>query len=207
MKQLFRNKKSSIKKMKKTIIYLILATLSLNSLRSQGNQIKNLKPSAMTQKDYTASLTVDQTAAQVFKSITNLRGWWSEDIEGKTDKINEVFNYRYKDVHRAKIKLVEAVPGKKVVYLIQENYFQFTKDKSEWTGTKLVFDISREDGKTKVQFTHVGLVPDYECFEICSDAWGNYIKQSLRSLITKGKGQPNPKEGGFNEQILKEHNK
>jgi len=193
--------------MKKTIIYLLLAVLSLNSLRSQENKINNLKPATMTQKDYTQSFTVDQTSAQVFTSITNLRGWWSEDIEGKTDKINEVFNYRYKDVHRAKIKLVEAVPGKKVVYLIQENYFQFTKDKSEWTGTKLAFDISRKDGKTYVQFTHIGLVPDYECFEICSDAWGNYIKKSLRDLIIKGKGQPNPKDGGFNEQILKEHNK
>jgi hypothetical protein len=36
------------------------------------------------------------------------------------------------------------------------------------------------------------------------DAWTNYIKNSLRSLITTGKGQPNPKEGdGFNAEIVK----
>ena len=38
------------------------------------------------------------------------------------------------------------------------------------------------------------LVARTECFDICSDAWGSYIKESLRSLIATGKGKPNPKE-------------
>ena len=73
------------------------------------------------------------------------------------------------------------------------NYFKFTKDKTEWTGTKIIFDISQKDGKTQLVFTHKGLVPSYECFEICRDAWTNYIQNSLRNLITTGKGQPNGK--------------
>ena len=75
-----------------------------------------------------------------------------------------------------------------------DNYFKFTKDKTEWRGTKIVFDVSRKDNETEIRFTHEGLVPEYECFDICSDAWGSYINGSLRSLITTGKGQPNPKE-------------
>jgi len=35
----------------------------------------------------------------------------------------------------------------------------------------------------------------YECYEICQDAWTNYIQNSLSDLITTGKGQPNAKEG------------
>jgi hypothetical protein len=35
------------------------------------------------------------------------------------------------------------------------------------------------------------LVPQFECYDSCSDAWGGYVKGSLRSLITKGKGWPN----------------
>jgi len=46
-------------------------------------------------------------------------------------------------------------------------------------------------------------VPAYECYKICFDAWTNYIQNSLRNLITTGKGQPNPKEGGFNDALLK----
>ncbi len=92
------------------------------------------------------------------------------------------------------MKLIEVVPDKKVVWLVEENYFKFTKDKTEWIGTKVIFDISAQGGKTKVQFTHQGLVPEYECYDICYKAWTTYIQKSLYSLITTGKGQPNGKD-------------
>jgi hypothetical protein len=83
------------------------------------------------------------------------------------------------------------IPDKKVVWLVMHNYFSFTKDKSEWKGTKISFEISKQDNKTKMRFTHLGLVPEYECFDVCSKAWSHYIQRSLWSLITIGKGQPN----------------
>ena len=83
------------------------------------------------------------------------------------------------------------IPNEKVVWLVTENYFKFTQDKTEWTGTKPTFEILEKDGKTALRFTHFGLVPEYECFEICRDAWTNYIQNSLRKLITTGTGEPN----------------
>jgi hypothetical protein len=53
-----------------------------------------------------------------------------------------------------------------------DNYFDFTQDKSEWKGTKIVFEISQKDNKTQLHFTHVGLVPEYECYDICRQGWG-----------------------------------
>jgi uncharacterized protein YndB with AHSA1/START domain len=150
----------------------------------------NFKP--MPKQDYTTSFLVSQSPEAVFKAVTNVRGWWSEQIDGATDKLNAEFAYHYKDVHRAKMKIVELVPNKKVVWLVMENQFNFTKDKAEWTGNKLVFEISKKGGKTQLTFTQIGLVPAYECYNICSDAWGNYINGSLKSLIETGKGKPNP---------------
>jgi hypothetical protein len=150
---------------------------------------------------------VDQTPEEVFDAINNPRGWWSEEIEGSTDKLNAGFNYHYRDVHISKMKITELIPGKKVAWLVMDNHFNFTKDNSEWTGNKIIFEITEKDNKTQLQFTQVGLVPAYECYDICSDAWSNYINNSLRNLITTGKGQPNPKEGGFNEQLLQQHKK
>ena len=72
-----------------------------------------------------------------------------------------------------------------------DNYFNFTKDTREWTGTDIVFDISRAGDKTEVRLTHHGLVPEYECYEACKDGWSTYINGSLHDLIAKGKGQPN----------------
>ena len=71
--------------------------------------------------------------------------------------------------------------------------FIFTKDKNEWIGTKIIFEISNQGDKTLLQFTHLGLVPEYECYQICYDAWSGFIKKSLYNLLTTGFGQPIPK--------------
>jgi len=86
------------------------------------------------------------------------------------------------------------VPGKRVVWHVTDAELSFVKDKTEWNGTDIVFDIAKKDGKTEVRFTHVGLVPAFECYGGCSGAWGFYINDSLRNLITTGKGAPNQKE-------------
>jgi uncharacterized protein YndB with AHSA1/START domain len=145
----------------------------------------------MNNKSFSLTFTVDRSPKEVFKAITNVRGWWSEDIEGGTEKLNDVFTYKYKDVHSCKIKLVEVVPDKKIVWHVLENYFSFTKDKEEWVGTNAIFEINGQGNKTEVHFTHDGLVPQYECYDACVNGWTQYVQHSLVSLVTTGKGQPN----------------
>ncbi|MGN6645158.1 MAG: SRPBCC domain-containing protein [Cytophaga sp.] len=147
----------------------------------------------MSSADFTTSILVDQSPKEAFNAINNPRGWWSEDIEGNTEKLNDEFTYQYEDVHYAQIKLTEVIPDEKVVWFVKYNYFKFTKDRSEWTGTKVVFEISKKDNKTLIRVTHVGLVPEFECFSICQNAWTQYIQESLYNLITTGKGMPNGK--------------
>ena len=70
----------------------------------------------------------------------------------------------------------------------------FVEDKDEWNGTDMVFEIARKKiGKTELRFTHVGLRPAIECYGKCAGASGFYVNDSLRSLITTGKGDPNEK--------------
>jgi Activator of Hsp90 ATPase homolog 1-like protein len=155
----------------------------MSNLKAEGTE--------RSDRDYTTAFTVNRTPEEAFAAINNPRGWWSKDIEGTTDKVRSVFKYRYEDVHRSKVQVTQLVPGKKVVWTVLDNFFNFTKDKTEWKGTKIVFDISRKNDKTEVRFTHVGLVPHYECYDVCSDAWSSYVRGSLKSLITKGEGYPN----------------
>lgn len=156
----------------------------------------------MNNQNFTTTFSVDQTPEEVFDAINNVRGWWSGEIEGSTDKLGDEFTYRYQDVHYSKQKIIEVIPNKKVTWLVLDNHLNFIKDKNEWKGTKIIFEISKKGGKTEIRFTHLGLVPEYECFDICSTAWGSYINGSLRSLITAGKGQPNQKEIGNGERLL-----
>jgi hypothetical protein len=156
--------------------------------------------------DFTTTISVDQTPEEAFAAINNVRGWWTGAIEGSTDKLGDEFTYRYEDLHYSKQQVTEFVPGKKVVWLVLDGGPNFVKDKTEWKGTEITFAISQKGDKTEVRFTHIGLVPEFECFSECSNAWGSYIRGSLRNLITTGKtpghhparprsaGQPNEKE-------------
>jgi len=145
----------------------------------------------MKTSDFTATLLVDQTPEEVFNAINNVREWWTGEpgVEGSTDKLGDEFTYHYKDLHYSKQKITELIPGKKVVWLITDSKLNFIKDKSEWTGTKISFEISEKNNKTQIRFTHMGLVPDIECYGDCSNAWSSYINTSLRNIITKDKVQ------------------
>jgi hypothetical protein len=170
------------------------------------NQMNKETMSLQGNQDFTTTILVDQPSQKVFEAIQDFRAWWSEDIDGQTDNLHEVFSYRYKDIHLCKLRLIEKIQDKRLVYRVLDNQFSiFSKDKTEWINTKLVFDISREGGKTKITFTHIGLVPEYECYEVCNTAWTTYINSSLYNLIASGKGQPTPKgEDGINADVLRD---
>ncbi len=142
----------------------------------------------MIASNFTTTIVVDNSAKEAFNAINNVRGWWQGEVMGSTDKLNDEFDYRMEDIHFSKQKIVELVPNEKVVWLVIDSKLSFTNDKSEWTGTKIVFEISEISGKTQVRFTHMGLVPEFECFDACSNAWGQLVQKSLFSLITTGKG-------------------
>lgn len=147
----------------------------------------------MKSKNFNTNFLVDQSPEEVFNAINNVRGWWSENVEGDTDRVGAIFYYHYQDIHRCTFKITELIPGKKVIWHVLQNYFNFVEEKTEWTGTDVVFEIAGKGDKTEVRFTHVGLVPEFECHEICADAWSTYINHSLFNLITKGKGDPTRK--------------
>jgi hypothetical protein len=143
----------------------------------------------MTGSNFTTAFLADQSPEEVFNAINNVRGWWQGEITGSSEKLNDEFTYRMEEFHLSKQKVIEFIPNEKVVWLVTESELNFIKAKSEWTGTKIIFEISEINDKTQLRFTHQGLIPEIECYGGCSNGWSRLIQESLVSLITTGKGR------------------
>jgi hypothetical protein len=143
----------------------------------------------MKAKDFTTTIQVDKTPAEVFNAVNQPQKWWSGEFTGSTEKLNDEFTYRYKDLHYSKQQVTEMIPNKKVVWLITDSTLNFIEDKSEWTGTKITFEIAEKGDQTQVRFTHEGLTPEVECFSACSPAWTSLVQQSLFNYIITGEKQ------------------
>ena len=67
----------------------------------------------MKEDSFTAIFTVDQTPAEAFAAINNVRGWWSGEIDGSTEQLGAQFTYRYQDIHHSRQEITELIPGKR----------------------------------------------------------------------------------------------
>jgi len=98
------------------------------------------------QHSYRTTFVVDATPDDTFAAVNDVRGWWSEDLEGSTDRVGAEYDFRGNhegaNVHRARIRVTDLVPGQPVAWQVLDNEFTFTDDQSEWTGTTIVFDLS-----------------------------------------------------------------
>jgi len=147
----------------------------------------------MKTQDYHTSIMFDGTALEAFTAINSVTKWWTENLEGSSHKLNDEFTVHFGTTWKI-FKVTEFVPGKKVMWLVTDCYLPWNVDKTEWKGTKISFEIAEKGSETKIHFTHIGLVPEVPCFDVCSNAWSEYIQGSLLNLIKTGKGQPARKE-------------
>jgi hypothetical protein len=143
----------------------------------------------MKDNSYTTSIEVTRTPDHVFNCITaGVKKWWGgEDLEGGSAKLNDEFIIHHPGAHYSKQKVVEFVPGKKLVWLVTDGTLHWLKvNQHEWTGTKLIFEIIPSGTGARLQFAHDGLVPELECYERVSQGWDTVIKEWLFEFINTG---------------------
>lgn len=146
----------------------------------------------MQEQNYHTSITVDAPAHEAFTGINDVTKWWNQNHEGDSQKPGDEFTARFGVVHVSTQKLIEVIPDKKIVWLVTDSNLNFITNKQEWNNTKIIFEITEKDGKTKIDFTHLGLVREIECYNSCTKGWDHFIKGSLYKLLTEGKGTPGP---------------
>jgi Activator of Hsp90 ATPase homolog 1-like protein len=143
----------------------------------------------MEKKDYQKTISVNASAEEAFQKISEVNKWWSASFKGSAKKLNDVFSVHFGETY-VDFKVVEAVPNKKVVWLVTDCNLHWINNKTEWKDTKVVFELFPQKEKTKVIMTHAGLVPEVECYKDCKVGWDFYIEKSLSKLLTENKGLP-----------------
>lgn len=145
----------------------------------------------MNKRDFTSTLMVHKPIAEVFHTLLNVRAWWSglfeESFEGSSEKVGDEFTFSAGGgVHYSKQKLVALVLNQKLTWEVIESNLSFLNKTDEWNGTQISFEVSEHDGKTKIVFSHLGLVPEAECYDSCAPAWTQYIQEQLKKVLSKG---------------------
>ena len=82
------------------------------------------------------------------------------------------------------LEVVELEPHARIVWQVTGGNLHWQTDKTEWKGTRIVWEIASKDGTTEVKMTHVGLSPDLECYDVCKPGWDFHVGTSLHKFLT-----------------------
>jgi len=142
----------------------------------------------MEKNSFSSSISAKISAEEAINKISNVPEWWGVTFTGSAKKQNDTFNVKMGGDSSFDFTVAELIPGKRVVWLVTDCYMPWYKDKTEWKNTRLIFDLKENNGNTELTFTHEGLTPDVECYNDCEPGWTHWIKTSLFSYLTTGKG-------------------
>jgi len=134
---------------------------------------------------YTTEIEVAKSADAVFNHLLHdVAKFWPEDFEGESSKLNDEFLFTTGGgSHYSKNKVVELAHNEKVVWLVTES--RRKTDNFDWTGTKMIFELTHKSDYTLLQFTFDGIILEGEydrlvqiCDLVIKEMLYNYISHS-----------------------------
>lgn len=141
---------------------------------------------------YQQSFIVNANPGTVYAALTTpegLRGWWTQDCDVVTE-VGGTNQFRFGRNHKD-MRIERLEPDREVRWLCTDAHIAQLTHKDEWVGTQLVFHLTpaEKEEHTRLDFEHIGLVPAFECYELCSNGW-RYFLGSLQQFVESGRGTP-----------------
>jgi len=143
-----------------------------------------MKEHNYTKAHYSVSVMLTKPIGYVFDHIIDLSQWWPEDFSGEKIKLDSEFVLSSGDTHFSKNKVIEFVPNRKLAWLTTESIRK--TDNYDWSGTKMIFELTPFDDDTLLKFTYDGVVLEDESdrlIQICDMT----IKDLLYNFIINGR--------------------
>ncbi len=144
----------------------------------------------MKDTSYRHTLTTNIPPQEALEKIKQVSQWWTTHFTGKAEELFDTFTIQFKNGDTYTIKISELIPHKKMVLDVIESYQGWHPNHSEWTGTKIVWEVVPTAKGSEITMTHEGLVSEFECFDKCNQAWNYLMESSLSQLLNEGKGLP-----------------
>ncbi|HEX3385148.1 MAG TPA: SRPBCC domain-containing protein [Mucilaginibacter sp.] len=142
----------------------------------------------MENNSFSSSISAKISADEAIKKIVKISDWWGVTVTGSVEKEGDKFVVKMTGDSFFNFTAIELISGKRMVWLVTDCYMPWYSDKTEWTNTRLIFDLDENEDETQIRFTHEGLTPDVECYKDCEPGWTHWIKTSLFSYLTTGQG-------------------
>ncbi|HWV17708.1 MAG TPA: SRPBCC domain-containing protein [Rhodocyclaceae bacterium] len=142
--------------------------------------------------NYNTELLVQAPPRRLYQALTTqagLQGWWTESCtigDGVGARSTFYFGETWKIMRTASLK-----PDTEVRWTCTDSHIAAPglKRSDEWIGTDIVFRLVPRGEQTLLQFEHVGLTPQIECYALCTSGWHQFLG-SLKKYAETGKGAP-----------------
>jgi|GEM_PF-1802452 len=141
--------------------------------------------------DITHNLSINASPKTIYNAVATakgINGWWSKDCQvGEKEGEHSLLKFdKQGTIVEMGFRTKELVPGKRVEWECTENA------NPAWIGTKIITEISENNGTCKVTFSHAGFDDKWkgkDPFEMTKQGWEHFVS-SLVSFCEKGTGQP-----------------
>jgi uncharacterized protein YndB with AHSA1/START domain len=139
--------------------------------------------------DIRHSISIDAPGERIFPLIASGSGfarWWAADvIEDYSTGIIEAAFFNRATVYR--LKPIQRSTSWTTEWMCQTG--------EEWTGTRLLFELTETSGKTHLRFTHADWKAETDYFISCTKVWEKLMLRLKAAVEGKGLGPLFSKDG------------
>lgn len=127
--------------------------------------------------DVFQELPINATRRRVFDAVSSPAGldaWWTKTASGTPAEGSE-YQLGFGPEYHWRARVTRAVQD-------AEFELELTTADADWTGTRIGFRLTDQDGKTRLEFRHTGWPSDNRHFRVSCHCWAMYLRILRRHL-------------------------
>ena len=137
--------------------------------------------------NYHHAISIKATSEKIMDALTKgIQHWWTADFSGSAEKQGDEFTVRFGSTVKT-FKVHQLIPGIRISWECTAAFIDadFLKNKNEWVGTKIHWEIVPTGNHAVLSLTHEGLTRNKECYDICEKGWNDYLDGPLKTYLEK----------------------